>query len=1153
MTLIVINLFAIFTLSSAAKAEETAEEKIARLNREIEEKGWLWKAGKTGLSGLSHEENQKMRGLLPMPDNMKSRIPLYAPSEPVALPESFDWRDQNGTTPAKNQGSCGACWSFAAAGQLEAHTYIYDGRIEDYSEQAVMDCNPWDQGCGGGWAASAYSVFMDYGAVAESCVPYLASSPHPCTQTSCESLAKMSNYSSVSNSPTAIKTAIYNDGPVYTSIYAHDNLSSYSSGCYNADYPDSPNHAILIVGWDDSGCAGNGAWIIKNSWGEGWGSNGFGRIQYGVCSIGSGTYTIDYIPSNVFVNVQNPNGGETLDVDTGYQINWETSRSVPDSITILLSLDSGDSYTETVVSGLAGSSTSYMWNVSNLPVETARLKVVAYYGGDVGGYDHSNADFTISGLPRRYVSSSGSNTYPYSLPVWAAHSIPDALDAANSGDTVLVAEGTYGSSLSAPAPVYIYGGWDSGFEFNDPSTYVTSLNSTGSLILFSSISPGTCGVEGFTLSGGSGTALATPQSGNYGGGILFYNAPYCVVKNNTFSGCGYTNGTNFSGGGAVACVNTDSVMIAGNVISSSKAQSGGGIFLYQSDAVINGNRITGSLPDLSFSGTKKGGGIYASYSSIDLSGNFIGGNTGYIDGGGIYSEFAPITLSGDTIMSNECGGSGGAVYSDDSPITAVNSVIAENNAASLGGGVYFQEGICHIENSLFYLNESGIMGGGIYASSIGGDITNSSFDRNSAAYNGGNISITTPVDLEIKNNIISYGSQNGIFFSNTDSLTFQYNNSFGNTPEDVVSLSPDSTNVSRDPVYADTSGADYHLALHSGSIDAGDPYIFDPDGSRADQGLYGGPNAISASPEYVKNLTASSAGDTTISLSWDELSGGGLDYYAVYGDTSGGFLPTASVFLGSVPAGTSSWSHHPVEDCWYYRVSGVNGSGYAGGYSEQSEACASGEDLIPPDVTVIYPNGSETAEVGDTLDLQWIATDNVGVDSVNIFYSTNGGGDYSAISNSEPNDSLYKWIVPSTLSDSCLVRVIAYDPSLLTGADTSDSLFSIKNTTAIEGGEDGGNDTPNFVNALQQNYPNPFNGTTTITYSVAESGNVDLRIFDTAGRLVRVLENKTRTPGNYSVIWNGKDESGRATSSGVYFCRIKISKFTQSRKIIYLR
>ncbi|MCD6380441.1 right-handed parallel beta-helix repeat-containing protein, partial [bacterium] len=433
---------------------------------------------------------------------------------------------------------------------------------------------------------------------------------------------------------------------------------------------------------------------------------------------------------------------------TGYQITWQTSRSVPDSISILLSLDSGVSFPKTIVTSLAGSSTSYSWNVSNWPVETARVKVVAYYGGTIGGYDHSDADFTIAGLPRRYVSSTGSNTYPYSLPEWAAYDISDAVTAANSGDSVFVAGDTYNDQISTGTAVYFYGGWDSAFETNDPSTYTTTLSANGSLIMFSSITSGVCGVEGFALSGGTGTPLSTPQIGNYGGGVLCYNAPYCIIKNNTFTGCGYLNSTNFSGGGAIACVNTDSVLISGNEMSGSKAQSGGAIFLYQADAAITGNRITGSLPDPAYSGDKKGGGIYAFYSPVDLSGNFISTSAGYQKGGGIYSEFSPVTLSGDTITLNDCGGSGGGIYSDHSALTINNSIITENSAAATGGGVYFVGESCHFSNSLFSLNESNALGGALYADSIGGDITNNTFDRNFATYTGGNMFITTPVGLD---------------------------------------------------------------------------------------------------------------------------------------------------------------------------------------------------------------------------------------------------------------------------------------------------------------------------------------------------------------------------------------------------------------------
>ncbi len=1149
--LVILSLFSFIV--PPASAQETPQEKVERLNRKIKENGWSWTAGVTDLTGLSEEESAKYRGLLELPTYMKDRIPVYSPSSPVALPDAYDWRNNNGTTPAKNQGACGSCWAFAATGQLESHVYIYDGRIEDLSEQAVIDCNPYGHACGGGWAISAYSVFMDYGGVAESCVPYQAGGPYECTQESCEVLGRIINYSSISNNINSIKQAVYDDGPVYTSMFANTDLNSYSSGCYNTDYPDNPNHAVLIVGWDDNACSGNGAWIIKNSWGTSWGNDGFGYIQYGVCSIGSGSYTIDYIPSTVFVQVEDPNGGETLEAGSNYSIQWQTSRNTPDSISVLLSLDSGSNYTETVVSGLAGTATSYSWNVSNWPVETCRLKVIAYYGGGVGGYDVSDADFTITGLPRRYVSPSGDNRHPYSLPQWAAHDIQDAVDAADPGDTILVAEGTYSSS-STTKQLYMLGGWNSAFDSRDPSTYVSTISGSGTLVFFTGISSGICGVEGFNFSGGSGTTLTQPKTGSYGGGILSSNSTYTIIKDNTFTGSGYVNASNFSAGGAIACVNSDSALISGNLITGSEAQSGGGVYLFQTPAAITGNRITGSLPDPSYTGDKNGGGIYAWLSPLEMSGNYIGSNTQYKNGGGIYARFSPVTLYGDTVYANSCSSSGGGVYSVYSAVTSHGAVIAENTASSTGGGIYFKAESMEMFNSMVAMNESDVIGGGIYADSTSGSIENNTFDRNFALYGGGNLFLSNGNGLDIRNNIISYGSQYGVSFGALGSTQYQYNNCYGNTPEDLQSFEPDSTNFSLKPLYADTSAFDYHLALHSPSIDAGDPAGgADPDGSRADQGMYGGDGAVMGAPEYVKNLSAAAANDTTIQLSWEQLSSGELDFYAVYADTSSGFQPADSLYLGAVAAGTEEFSHHPVEGCWYYRVSGVNTPGYAGGYSVQSQACTSGPDVTAPQVEVVYPNGGEHFDSGTSVDIQWIASDNAGVDSVSIYYSSNAGGDYSLIAGGEPNDSLYTWAVPSLVSDSCLVRIVAYDPSLLTGSDTSDSLFSIRDYTGVEEDEEGENDMPGFSNSLEQNYPNPFNGTTTIAYSVADKSHIDLRIFDTSGRLVKVLENRVREAGRYEVIWNGKDESGRPVTSGVYFCRIDLDKFSQSRKIIYLR
>jgi hypothetical protein len=91
------------------------------------------------------------------------------------------------------------------------------------------------------------------------------------------------------------------------------------------------------------------------------------------------------------------------------------------------------------------------------------------------------------------------------------------------------------------------------------------------------------------------------------------------------------------------------------------------------------------------------------------------------------------------------------------------------------------------------------------------------------------------------------------------------------------------------------------------------------------------------------------------------------------------------------------------------------------------------------------------------------------------------------------------------------------------------------------------------VTYLGQNSPNPFNPSTRITFGLKDAAIVSLRIYDVAGRLVRVLVAGSRPAGNYSELWNGKDSRGTSVASGIYFCRLDAGPFTQTRKMILLR
>ena len=89
--------------------------------------------------------------------------------------------------------------------------------------------------------------------------------------------------------------------------------------------------------------------------------------------------------------------------------------------------------------------------------------------------------------------------------------------------------------------------------------------------------------------------------------------------------------------------------------------------------------------------------------------------------------------------------------------------------------------------------------------------------------------------------------------------------------------------------------------------------------------------------------------------------------------------------------------------------------------------------------------------------------------------------------------------------------------------------------------------------ALFSNYPNPFNPETTISFSVAKEGHVVINIFNIKGQKIQTLVNSHHNIGNFSVVWNGKDEQGLDMSSGIYFYQMQINDFVTTRKMVLMK
>ena len=98
-----------------------------------------------------------------------------------------------------------------------------------------------------------------------------------------------------------------------------------------------------------------------------------------------------------------------------------------------------------------------------------------------------------------------------------------------------------------------------------------------------------------------------------------------------------------------------------------------------------------------------------------------------------------------------------------------------------------------------------------------------------------------------------------------------------------------------------------------------------------------------------------------------------------------------------------------------------------------------------------------------------------------------------------------------------------------------------------------GNEIIVVATKLDNNYPNPFNPETIINYSIKEAGDVTIEVYNIKGQLVKILVNDIRETGNYTTIWNGRDNSNKSVSSGVYFVRLRTESQSLKQKITLIK
>ena len=91
--------------------------------------------------------------------------------------------------------------------------------------------------------------------------------------------------------------------------------------------------------------------------------------------------------------------------------------------------------------------------------------------------------------------------------------------------------------------------------------------------------------------------------------------------------------------------------------------------------------------------------------------------------------------------------------------------------------------------------------------------------------------------------------------------------------------------------------------------------------------------------------------------------------------------------------------------------------------------------------------------------------------------------------------------------------------------------------------------------SLKQNYPNPFNPSTTIGFNIGGTGrnSVSLEVINISGRRVRLLVNESFSAGSYFVSWNGRNENGHLVPSGIYFYRLTVGEYVETKRFVLVK
>jgi len=293
-----------------------------------------WSRKVTEFYDLTHDELLLARGLgLPYYDESTKFEDIEDPAfmqkleevQGKSAPAEWSWVDQGGVSSVKNQAQCGSCAAFATIATIDTCFWIQTGSLfDDLSEQHLMDCanghfynddnGAWGAfGCNGAWPPAYFDWIVNHNGgrlQTESSCPYKAVDKTCRDSNSGDySSAHVTGQYNIWNSDEEKMKTLVLINPVATSIQA-SYLSDYDQGVYDdsrcCEQSTDPscrynlNHSVNVVGYGHDAQTGKDYWLVKNSWGDWFGENGFFKIKRGTghCGVGSMDISTAYCAPN---------------------------------------------------------------------------------------------------------------------------------------------------------------------------------------------------------------------------------------------------------------------------------------------------------------------------------------------------------------------------------------------------------------------------------------------------------------------------------------------------------------------------------------------------------------------------------------------------------------------------------------------------------------------------------------------------------------------------------------------------------------------------------------------------------------------------------------------------------------------------------------